>query len=72
MSVEKEKFPYADILDCERPVSLKHPPMSVHDRAAQFSAFAALTGHGAAIKKTEGKIEEMVAMEVEGAIVEDI
>lgn len=45
--------PYDDILDLPHPVSQKHPPMSMRDRAAQFSPFAALTGHGAAIAETE-------------------
>ena len=30
----------------------KHPRMSLYDRAAQFSPFAALTGHSAAIAET--------------------
>lgn len=63
-SIEKD-FPYADLLDMERPVSAKHPPMSVYDRAAQFSAFAALSGHGKAIRKTEELVEEKIALEVE-------
>lgn len=61
----KKNFPYADLLDRKRPVSTKHPPMSIHDRAAQFSAFAALSGHGKAIRKTEKLVEEKVALEVE-------
>lgn len=52
---------YDDIIELPHPVSKKHPQMSIHDRAAQFSAFAALTGHSAAIKETErltdGQIE---------------
>lgn len=36
---------YADIIDKERPVSLKHPAMDRMKRAAQFSPFAALTGY---------------------------
>lgn len=38
------KNPYEDMLDLERPIT-KHTPMSIHDRAAQFSSFAALVGH---------------------------
>ena len=45
--------PYDDIIDLPHPMSQKHPRMSMHDRAAQFSPFAALTGHGAAIAETE-------------------
>lgn len=43
---------YDDIIDLPRPVSKKHPPMPIADRAAQFSPFAALTGFGAAITET--------------------
>lgn len=43
---------YDDIIDLPRPVSKIHPPMPVSDRAAQFSPFAALTGHEAAIRET--------------------
>lgn len=45
-------FPYEDILYMPHHVSTKHPPMSASDRAAQFSPFAALTGHDAAIQET--------------------
>ena len=43
---------YDDIIDLPRPVSAAHRPMPRADRAAQFSPFAALTGHGAAISET--------------------
>lgn len=36
---------YEDIIHMPRPVSAVHPAMSMHDRAAQFSPFAALTGY---------------------------
>lgn len=36
---------YDDILYLPHHVSTKHPQMSLEDRAAQFSPFAALTGH---------------------------
>lgn len=42
---------YADIMNLSRPVSKKHPPMSMHDRAAQFLPFAALTGYDAAVRE---------------------
>lgn len=44
---------YEDIIGLPRHVSKKHPPMAMIDRAAQFSPFAALTGHGAAVQETE-------------------
>lgn len=44
--------PYDDIIDLPRPVSRTRPRMPVRDRAAIFSPFAALAGHGAAIAET--------------------
>ena len=43
---------YGDIINLPHPESRKHKRMSMRDRAAQFSPFAALTGHDAAIKET--------------------
>ena len=40
---------YEDILYLPHHVSPKRQPMSMEDRAAQFSPFAALTGYEAAI-----------------------
>lgn len=36
--------PYADIINLPHHVSTVHPQMSMHQRAAQFSPFAALVG----------------------------
>ncbi len=43
---------YDDIINLPHPVSKKHPQMPMKNRAAQFSPFAALNGHGAAIRET--------------------
>ena len=43
---------YDDIIRLPHPDSPKHLRMSLYDRAAQFSPFAALTGHSAAIAET--------------------
>lgn len=43
---------YDDIINLPHHVSDKHPHMSMHDRAAQFAPFAALTGHSDAIDNT--------------------
>ena len=43
---------YDDIIDLPHFVSKKYPQMSMRDRAAQFSPFAALTGYDAEIKET--------------------
>lgn len=45
------KKDFSDIIHMERPQS-KHPKMSIYDRSAQFSPFAALTGHDNAIQET--------------------
>jgi len=46
------KNKYEDIINLPHHVSSTRPQMSMADRAAQFSPFAALTGHDAAIKET--------------------
>ena len=43
---------YSDIIHLPHHVSKTHPQMSMHDRAAQFSPFAALTGYDSAISET--------------------
>ena len=43
---------YDDIIDLPHHVSKKHPQMSMRDRAAQFSPFAALTGFEEAVNDT--------------------
>ena len=43
---------YDDIIDLPHHVSARHRPMPMIDRAAQFSPFAALSGHGDAIAET--------------------
>lgn len=57
--------PYDDIIHLPHPVSAKHPQMSVADRAAQFSPFAALTGYDAAIKETARLTGERVELDEE-------
>ena len=49
---------YADIINLPHHVSRKHPQMSMADRAAQFSPFAALTGHDAAIAEAARLTDE--------------
>ena len=43
---------YRDIINLPHHVSSKRPQMSMLDRAAQFSPFAALTGYDDAIHET--------------------
>lgn len=54
---------YDDIIHLPRHVSTKHPHMALIDRAAQFSPFAALTGHNAAIKETARLTDERVELD---------
>lgn len=49
---------YADIINLPHHISKKHPRMSLRDRAAQFSPFAALTGHKEAINETARLTDE--------------
>lgn len=61
MDIKIDIHEYDDIIDLPHHQSATRPHMSVHDRAAQFSPFAALTGYEAAVSETarltEGKIE---------------
>ena len=43
---------YAEIMDLPHHVSKTRPQMPMHDRAAQFSPFAALTGYAGVIRET--------------------
>lgn len=44
---------YGDIIDLPHHQSATRPQMSTHDRAGQFSPYAALTGFGKVIAATE-------------------
>ena len=50
--------PYDDIINLPHNVSANHPQMSMRDRAAQFSPFAALTGYEDAIGETGRMTDE--------------
>lgn len=56
--MEKINPKYANIINDARPISSR-PKMSLNERAAQFSPFAALNGHQAAIDETERYVEKM-------------
>lgn len=55
-----EEHKYDDIIDLPHHQSAVHPHMPLYDRAAQFSPFAALTGHDAAIRETARLTERRV------------
>lgn len=46
------RSPYEDIINLPHHVSPTRPRMSMADRAAQFSPFAALSGYGDAVRET--------------------
>ena len=49
---------YKKILHLPHHVSKEFPPMSLRDRAAQFSPFAAMVGHDAMIEEAARYVEE--------------
>lgn len=50
-NMDNTNLKYEDIINLPHPVSKRHKPMPVENRAAQFAPFAALTGHQAAIEE---------------------
>ncbi len=54
---------YDDITNLPHHVSTKRPQMPMSDRAAQFSPFAALTGHDAAIRETARLTDERIELD---------
>ena len=58
---------YDDIIHLPHHVSSVHPPMSLHDRAAQFSPFAALSGFEGEIRETERLTEGKIELDEEEA-----
>ena len=56
--MEESRKKYADIIDLPHHQSDTRPKMSNYERAAQFSPFAALTGHADSIKETARLTDE--------------
>ena len=54
---------YEDIINLPHHVSDKHPRMPLIDRAAQFSSFAALTGHDDAIEETARLTDKKIELD---------
>lgn len=54
---------YDDIINLPHHTSTSRPHMSAHDRAAQFSPFAALTGYDAAITETGRLTDKRVELD---------
>lgn len=61
---------YEDIIHLPHPVSKRRASMSLQDRAAQFSPFAALTGYEGIIAES-GRLTD-TATELAGAAVEEL
>lgn len=55
--------PYDDIINLPHHTSASRPHMSAHDRAAQFSPFAALTGYDSAITETARLTDKRVELD---------
>lgn len=62
------KGSYDDIIHLPHPVSPNRKRMSMIDRAAQFSPFAALTGYDAAIQETGRLTDRQVELDVDEKI----
>lgn len=57
---------YDDIIHLPHPISKTHPQMTITNRAAQFSPFAALTGYEDALEET-GRLTDVRAVLEEDA-----
>lgn len=55
---------YKDIMYLERPKSPR-PKMSLHDRAAQFAPFAALTGYDDEVNETARLVDQRILLDEE-------
>lgn len=63
MRSSEDEHKYDDIINMPHHVSMTRSHMSALDRAAQFSPFAALTGHDAAIKETARLTNERIDLD---------
>lgn len=54
---------YDDIINTEYPFELKHARINKNDRAAQFSAFQALSGYGAEIREAARLTDKRVDLD---------
>lgn len=63
---------YDDIIDLPHHTSPTRPRMSILERAAQFSAFQALSGYDAAIKETGRLTDERVELDEDAVNILDM
>lgn len=54
----EETHEYDNIINLPHPISSRHPPMSISNRAAQFAPFAALVGYDAEIDEAARLTED--------------
>lgn len=54
---------YDDIIDLPHPEPKSHPRMTNYQRAAQFSPFAALTGHDAAVREAHRLTDQRIELD---------
>lgn len=59
-NIKQESMKEEELIYRKHPEPKHHKRMSVEERAAQFSAFAALSGYEEAIRDTARKTEEFV------------
>ena len=59
----KDDHKYDDIINLPHHQSTERAHMSLHDRAAQFAPFAALSGHEEAIEETARLTDEKVTLD---------
>ena len=59
----KDEHKYDDIINLPHHQSTERAHMSLHDRAAQFAPFAALTGHEEAIEETARVTDEKTTLD---------
>ncbi len=59
----KDEHKYDDIMNLPHHQSTKRAHMSLHDRAAQFAPFAALSGHEEAIEETARLTEDKITLD---------
>lgn len=62
MSRQGERHPYEDIIHLPHHQSATRPHMSLYDRAAQFSPFAALTGFDGVIAETSRLTDQKIEL----------
>ena len=63
MEYDKEKHQYDAIINLPPHQSAEHAHMPIHDRAAQFAPFSALSGHEDAINETARLTDDKIVLD---------